>query len=344
MDDLIDFVVIWVDGSDLDWQKEKNKYIGAPNSKLDNTINRYREWDNLRYWFRGVEKFAPWVNKVHFVTCGQMPTWLNLKCPKLNFVKHSDYMPKTFLPTFSSHSIELNLNKIQELSQKFVYFNDDMFLTAPVEKEIFFKGDKPIHPSFLHAIVPAAGNSNEVMSHIYINMVSMINKHFNSVECIANNKKEWLNPIKNGIKPTIMTLFNSKHNAFVGFSCEHLPVPMLKSTMEVVWEKEYDTLYATSMRKFRDSRDISQYIFRYWDIASGNFESINPKKLGRYFELNLSTKNNNEIISAIKTSKYKMICLNDIIEQCSENNFLLLRDRINSAFDCILPEKSSFEL
>ena len=35
----IDFVVTWVDGND-------------PNV-------RFRDWDNMQYWFRAVEKFAP---------------------------------------------------------------------------------------------------------------------------------------------------------------------------------------------------------------------------------------------------------------------------------------------
>ena len=76
MDNKIDFVMIWVDGNDPEWQKEKNKYDSS-DEKGDNTIVRYRSWDNLQYWFRGIEKFAPWVNKVHFVTWGHLPPWLN---------------------------------------------------------------------------------------------------------------------------------------------------------------------------------------------------------------------------------------------------------------------------
>ena len=53
----IDFVIIWVDGNDPKWQKEKNKY--DPKADSDNRIIRYRDWVLLNYWFRGVEKFAP---------------------------------------------------------------------------------------------------------------------------------------------------------------------------------------------------------------------------------------------------------------------------------------------
>ena len=53
MQDKIDFVIAWVDGSDKKWQLEKEKYSGE---KGEQTVNRYREWGTLKYWFRGVEQ------------------------------------------------------------------------------------------------------------------------------------------------------------------------------------------------------------------------------------------------------------------------------------------------
>ena len=89
MNQKIDFVIMWVDGSDPAWLEEKNKYL---EKKIDtsNAINRYRDMGLLKYWFRGVEKFTPWVNKVHFVTWGHIPSWLNTNNPKLNVVRHED--------------------------------------------------------------------------------------------------------------------------------------------------------------------------------------------------------------------------------------------------------------
>src|SRR5699024_690064 len=137
----IDFVICWVDGGDPDWLKEKKRYSHDNNN--DDRDIRYREWGIIKYWFRGVEKFAPWVNKIHFVTWGHTPSWLNVKHPKLNIVKHEDYIPSKYLPTFSSRPIELNLHRIKGLSEQFVFFNDDMFLLKPVKKEDFFKNGLP---------------------------------------------------------------------------------------------------------------------------------------------------------------------------------------------------------
>ena len=74
----IDFVVTWVDMNDPEWQKEFSKYSGDRNN-IRNGVSeaRFRDYGFLKYWFRGVEKFAPWVRKIHFVTSGQKPEWLD---------------------------------------------------------------------------------------------------------------------------------------------------------------------------------------------------------------------------------------------------------------------------
>ena len=63
----------------------------------------------LKYWFRAVEAYAPWVGQVHFITWGHLPEWLNTQCPKLHIVNHEDYIPEKYLPTFSANPIELNI-------------------------------------------------------------------------------------------------------------------------------------------------------------------------------------------------------------------------------------------
>ena len=126
----IDFVVTWVDASDPEWLSQKEKYHTelSHSEKKDNSSFRYREWGMFRYWFRAVEQYAPWVRYVWLVTCGHTPEWLNTEHPKLRVVRHEDFIPKEYLPTFSSICIELNLWRISGLSEHFVYFNDDMYL------------------------------------------------------------------------------------------------------------------------------------------------------------------------------------------------------------------------
>ena len=178
----MDFVIAWVDGNDPAWQKEKRKTEHVPEvtAEADDRNERYRDWDNLQYWFRGVEQFAPWVRKIHFVTWGHFPKWLNTEHPKLHIVKHEDFIPSEFLPTFNSHTIEWNFHRILGLSERFVYFNDDMFLLNQIHPENFFIGEKPVD---MLALQPDVANTdNEVMPYIYLNNAMLLAKYFKKYE------------------------------------------------------------------------------------------------------------------------------------------------------------------
>ena len=334
----IDFVIPWVDDGDPKWRAEKRKYAPDPDSVADDRESRYRDWDNLQYWFRGVEKFAPWVRRVYFITCGHVPPWLNLDAPKLVHVRHSDYMPPEYLPTFSSHPIELNMHRIEGLSEHFVYFNDDMFLLRPVAPELFFRDGKPVHPARLHGIVPS--RNNIFMPHIHVNMAYAINCHFDMRTVLRRDWTKWFLPHRNGMGCVIENIFNSRHAAFPDFASEHLPVPILKTTMETLWSVEHQWLDDTSRRRFRDIRDVSQYLFRYWQLAAGEFVPINAKRLGRVYDIK---EDAGALCQVIAKQRMPMICLNDMEDITNTETFLRVASQIKSAFEMILPEKSQFE-
>ena len=208
MDDKIDFVITWVDGGDIEWQKERNKFAGKDPEDIANY--RLRDWDTLKYWFRGVEKFAPWVNNVFFVTNGQKPEWLNLNHPKLKWIKHVDYIPKEYLPTFNSHTIEHNFFRIKGLSEQFVYFNDDFFLTDYVKKTDFFYNSKPKTIAQLKPCI----NKDEMYSHILLNDLLLINRHFDFREFFRKNKFKLIS-YKYRWKDNLKTYFLSKTVCFL---------------------------------------------------------------------------------------------------------------------------------
>ncbi|WP_455543289.1 Stealth CR1 domain-containing protein [Intestinibacter sp.] len=328
----IDFVIPWVDGSDPKWKAEKDKHQKVKYSQIEEN-KYYRDWDLLKYWFRGVEKFSPWVNNIYFITWGHIPKWLNIEHPKLKIVNHKDYMPKEFLPTFCSHAIELNIHRIEGLSEQFVYFNDDIFLTDYVKKSDFFKNGIPCDSAIIQPIYPAS--REEGFYHILSSDIALINLNFKKRKVMKNNIFKWIN-LKYG-KYGLLNIYFSLINKFEGFRNFHLASPFLKSTLEEVWEKEYDKLYTSSTHKFKNYEDVNQYIFKYWQFAKGKFY---PSKynIGKYFE---TAKDCNEICNSIKNQKYKMICINDTIEYI---DFDFVKREIENAFEKILPEKSHFEI
>lgn len=330
----IDFVIMWVDGSDPAWLEEKNKYL---EKKIDtsNAINRYRDMGLLKYWFRGVEKFTPWVNKVHFVTWGHIPSWLNTNNPKLNIVKHEDFIPKKYLPVFNSDAIEIHLHRINGLADKFVYFNDDMFLLKPTDYSYFFENDLPC--DFWRDNIPYCDKDTDpLFEHILLNDKMLICRHFNKREVIKKNFSKCFN-LKYG-KRNIRFLLLYKWPYMAGFDNFHMSAPFLKSTFEDVWEKNHNELETTAQNRFRAVSDINQYVFQLWQIYTGKFTPKSIKKVGRF--LNLSD-NNKELFDCIDNQKVNEICVND--SDLSIDYEKAVKD-LTEHLNKILPDKSSFEI
>ena len=328
----IDFVILWVDGSDPAWLEEKGKYVSS--GKTDDSKQRYRDWDQLRYWFRGVERFAPWVHRIYFVTWGHLPAWLNLKHPKLKIVKHSDIMPKEMLPCFNSSALELHLHKIKGLSKRFVFFNDDIFCIRRLEPEDFFRNGKPYDMLAFQPVI--ANPKNPVMSHIFMNNTIVISKHFKKRRDMLLHPGRYFCP-SYPIKYFIYNFLELAFPQFTGFYTVHGPSPFLKSTFLELWEIEGDVLWETSLHRFRSEGDVTQYLFREWQKLKGNFVPGNSQRDFRYFEID---EDNRKLVSVITNQKAKIICINDAKETIS---FEKAKKQVNQAFDRIFPEKSSFE-
>lgn len=337
--DKIDFVIPWVDGSDPDWIKEFNKYTSETNKLgVDSRKERYQDYGLLKYWFRGIEKFTPWVNKVHFITCGQKPEWLNLDCPKLNWVKHSDYIPSEYLPVFSANPIEIMLHKIPDLSEKFVYFNDDFFITAPVNPSYFFNKNLPCDYGCFSII--GLGEGRLRIPHIQLNDMIEINKHFNKKIILKENFFKWFNPAIG--KLNLYNLSLLPYKSIASFSIRHFAQPYLKSTFEEVWNNCNSVLEHTMSNRFRNKyEDVNQWLFRYWQLCKGTFYPVNHKKHEKM--INISYWTDSDTRDIIK-QKYKEICINDDTSDKTCNDYESKMNSIKEAFNLILPEKSSFEL
>lgn len=329
----IDFIVCWVDGNDPAWQNEKAKY--DPNINGDKRISRYRDWDNLQYWFRGVEKFAPWVNKIHFVTWGHLPKWLNINHPKLNIVRHEDYLLPEHMPTFNSSPLELNLHRIKGLAEHFVSFNDDMFIIKPVSQELFFQENLPTDFCIVTAI--SSPVKNDIMPFIKFNSMAVLNANFDKKEQVHKNWSKWISP-KYGWNALRNLIFSGEHH-FRGFSNNHLPYSFLKSTYNDIWAKEYDVLNESSCNKFRSRTDVDQWLIRYWQLIKGDFTPIGRHDKGQVFEIYGQINDNTGLYEAIEQQKMPMLCIND-----NDNiDFDGIKEQIIASFNKILPEKSSFE-
>ncbi len=146
----VDVVYTWVNASDPDWQKMHAEYadplpdvvevdteepdVGAGDAISDRFISR----DELKYSLRSLLKYAPWVQTVYIVTNCKPPQWFDESNERVKWVYHEEIIEAENLPTFSSHAIEASIHRVPDLSEHFLYFNDDLFLLKPVKKSDFF--------------------------------------------------------------------------------------------------------------------------------------------------------------------------------------------------------------
>lgn len=164
----IDAVYLWVDGADPQFRQAMK--AANPAAGSDAATNRFRDNDELKFSLRSLGRFAPWIRRVFLVTSGQAPEWLNRNHPRLTLVTHEQlFRRKSDLPAFNSNAIELQLHRIDGLSRRFLYLNDDVFFGRPSTPASFVRpcGRRRIYlqPTPLHADASAGPTHDRSYAH-----------------------------------------------------------------------------------------------------------------------------------------------------------------------------------
>ena len=159
MNKTIDYVFPYVDCDDPSWVEEYNKYVPKDKTKRSGWstgMQRFRSNDLLKYVFRSIEKNMPFIRKVHLLVMSdsQVPDWVDRE--KVHVVLHKDFIPEEFLPTFNSNTIESFLANIPGLSERFIYGNDDLFITSKCAATDFFKVMTPKYEVIKRKYTPSA--------------------------------------------------------------------------------------------------------------------------------------------------------------------------------------------
>jgi len=340
---IIDFVLPWVDNQDPEWQKSRQQYAENQSLSDANSSARFRDSGTLKYVLRSIEKNCPWYNKIYLVTCGHHPEWLDINSPKIELVKHSDiYDNKDYLPVFNSSSIEMSLPNIKGLSEHFVYLNDDTIIFSKTDVERFFVDGKPV--DFLcHGWLARNklfGMFKELDSWVNSlnNNILLINKFFNPStldnKVLYHKSYSTLNKMSN-------FLLKNVYRKYFWFEHWHHPIPYLKSTLQEVKKYCFDEMQCCSSNKFRHNTDLTQYLYRYWRLAKGDFS---PYKYDDGVETNILTLEDlHKAIQDCEKLNPKFVCFNDS-PSLSDNEYVQIRDETLIFFDKRFPEKASFEL
>lgn len=294
----IDFVIPWVDGSDKSWTCKKNSYIKKNNDGTSE--ERFRDFGTLKYLLRSIEKYADWVHKIFLITDHQVPNWLHLN-EKIVVIDHNEYIPVEVLPTFNSNVIELNVWRIEELSEHFVLLNDDFLFIKNTQKKDFFSPDgKPKDIAAQSILMP-----RDDFTHIAVNNLSLINNSFDKHIWLLNNWKTAFN-FRNGIILNILSLLVSPLPYFTRFYDPHIAVSYKKKNFIKIWNMFPEQLKLTNQNKFREINEVSHWLVRYFQIVSGQ---ISPRShnFSKYYDISQVENIKREL----RNPKHYMIVLND---------------------------------
>lgn len=217
----MDAVILFVDMDDPQWQEEYEKHIDIPADK-----KKFRDWGYLKYVMRGIDTYMQFIDKIHLVVMmdSQVPEWVNRD--KVNIIYHDDIIPKKYLPLFNSSSIEMFLHKIPDLSDEFIYFNDDFFPTQPLEYNDFFDGNGKIYNHFQNRSV---------------------------------NAGYYLENLKNSTKMAALNMGIVVDPSQINFP-QHIMAPFIKKEMEDCYNHT-EVYIDYTISKIRCSRNLTQYFY-----------------------------------------------------------------------------------
>lgn len=337
----IDFVLTWVDGSDGEWLARRRAFEVSERGYSTGDANangdcRYRDNGLLRYCLRAIAKFAPWVNRVFLITCGQKPAWLDESSPRLRFVRHDEYIPGEWLPTFHSNTIELNFHRLAGLSERFVLFNDDILLLRPVAPEFFFRGGLPVLPCDL-GIPPWLGASN--ISRIVLNNSGLVKLATDVQRQVWRNWRKFFDVRSLGAVRAAKNLASIAVNRTMIQGCfGHLAVPHLKSTFGEMWRRFPGALERTSRSRFRSDDSVNHWLMASWNLVQGRFQPANEKRMGLHEVVNSASLPG--LCDFVRNAPLAEICFND---KCEGEEFAHCYAEIAKAADALLPEACEFE-
>lgn len=270
-----DIVYTWVNAADPGWRALVSPYkdIGA----LD--PDRFEQTDELRYSLRSVALFAPWAPRVHIFSNCAPPDWFR-ETDRYRWVRHEDVVPESYRPLFNSHAIETFLHEIPGLSDRFVYFNDDFFLCAPLRPTDFFtaygRSVARLEPyGTLHhlATLKEEGKAEEWQS------------------AAVNSAR--LAQAKNGVFPTRLH--------------RHAPYAIDKTVYERMIRDFPAEAETTRSARFRAPQDISFTSFLYHHLALGSGDAVEVAEESPI----LRPTNFRQFLRGRKYRSVRFFCLND---------------------------------
>ena len=330
----IDIVYLWVDGNDSGWRAKRHRALqklkpcaAQDMAPFGNVEGRFRDNDELRYSLRALERFFPDHGHVYLVTDGQAPDWLRSGA-HLTLIDHRDLIPEAALPTFDSGNIESYIHRIPGLSERYFYFNDDVFFGAPVNVDDWF---------WPGGVYVAWSDDPEVTDEA-------LRTDATSLDNACRLSSQWLSAkaaAPAGTDECLGRQIDPHYtNTFRTFA--HSPRPLLKSLL-LELEREAPELFAsvrsTVFRSWDKPTIVSDFVLR-WALAHGVAKTRDYRH--RYVSTGVNDQGAALDALASEFGALDFFCINDTTDDAHPDD-----PRLKDAQDClqsILSKSSGFEM
>jgi|JI10StandDraft_1071094.scaffolds.fasta_scaffold27383_5 hypothetical protein len=308
----VDVVYAWVDGAWPGYLDEVARHAGRP---VDKNPNRYRDnLDLLKYSLRSLEAHAPWIGRVHVVTARpQIPRWLDTSAPGLRIVHHDEIFEARHLPTFSSFAIEASLARAPDLSERFLYFNDDMVLGRELK-------------------------SSDVMTD---DGQARIHLEWNRSVALRSDSHPWRAAVGFANELLDRAFGTVKARRLV----RHAPVLMDRECWRLLAEKWPEALEATRSARFRGGHAFApEHLYPHFCLETGRAEAIST--LRSYREAGYVSLDNRRWLVELQLAVARrlrpiFLTLNDNFDETASANVVAT---VRGFLDSWFPRPSRFEL
>ncbi|MCJ8161412.1 stealth family protein [Acinetobacter zhairhuonensis] len=312
----IDVVITWVDGSDPILKQKKSchdKHLSVKMIPSSKEVTRFINNGELGYCLQSLMKNATWIRKIFIVTDGQKPMFLPdslLNDPKIEIIDHlvifREY--EEVLPTFNSISIESVIHRIPNLSEKYIYLNDDFIILKPVYIEDFFSKDNVVlkgHWSYIKKY----GSLRLLLSQ----MLNLILKKLFKI----NRSMSLLQQMKSAE----LAGFKKRY-----FKSPHYPHPQIKNTISLFYEKNHEIFFNNIKHRFRNlEQHVSIFLSNHLEIINDN-AVLQPDNDCMMICFNRDSEKliRHKIHILANSNEIKFLCIQSFEEASSEQSNRLL--------------------
>ena len=289
----IDAVISWVDGSEEEYQKKIKKHLPT----FANYKKQYLQVNEIEYCVKSIIRFAPFIRKILIVTDNQTPSFNGIEelilSKKVRIVDHKEIFKgyEEHLPTFNPRSIDALLYRIDGLAERFVYFNDDMFLINEIKEEDWFINNKAV-------LIGRWTNSYRI----------------NPIKVLSGNFKKLfsLRPSFNAAQSMSANISGFKKKYFKSF---HTARPQVKSQIRNYYNKNPEVLKKQISYKFRNSNQYMPYSLCWHLLIKDKQAEIKTEK--EFMEIKKARRLNGYQIESIlkkldKSKEIKYLNIQDL--------------------------------